>query len=86
MNFDKIPEKKSKWKGRVVLCVVLIVFGGTLMYFRENLSGRIAKVFASTDKDPIPRTTLERQPFSLTVSATGEIVGDRKSTRLNSSH
>ena len=75
MSFDKMPVKKSKWKGRIALCVVLIIFGGTLAYFRENLSNRIAKVFASTDKDPIPVTILERQPFSLTVSATGEIVG-----------
>ena len=75
MSFDKRPTKKSKWKGRVVLCVVLIIAGGTLMYFRENLSDRITKVFASTEKDPIPVTTLTRQPFSLTVSADGEIIG-----------
>ena len=75
MSFDKIPAKKSKWKGRLVLCVVLVIFGGALWHFRENLSNRIAKVFASTEKEPIPVTTLERQPFSLTVSATGEIIG-----------
>ena len=75
MSFDKVHVKKSKWKSRVVLCVVLIIVGGTLLYFRENLSDRITKVFASTDKDPIPVTMLERQPFSLTVLAEGEIVG-----------
>jgi len=74
MNFERMP-KKSKWSNWVVLCLVLAIVGGTLWYFRENLSDRITRVFASTDKDPIPATTLERQPFSLTVSATGEIVG-----------
>ena len=74
MNFDRMP-KKSKWKGRVVLCVLLVIVGGTLLYFREDLSARITKVFASTDKDPIPVALLESQPFSLTVSANGEITG-----------
>jgi RND family efflux transporter MFP subunit len=75
MNFDRVP-KKSKWKGRVVFCLVLILVGGTLLYFRENLSDRITRVLASTsDKEPIPVATLERQPFSMTVSATGEITG-----------
>ena len=75
MSFDKMPVKKSKLKGRIALFIVLIIIVGTLAHFHEYLSDRIAKVFASTDKDPIPFTTLERQPFSLTVSADGEIVG-----------
>jgi RND family efflux transporter MFP subunit len=75
MNLDKMP-KKSKWGGRIVFCVLLIIVAGTLLYFRENLSERITKVLASTsDKEPIPVAKLERQPFSLTVSATGEIIG-----------
>ena len=74
MNFERKP-KKSKLKGRIILCAVLIIAGGTLLYFRENLSDRITKVLASTEKDPIPVTLLERQPFSLTVTADGEIIG-----------
>jgi len=74
MNFERMP-KKTKWVGKVVTCVVLIAVCGTLLYFRENLTDRIAKVFASTDKDPIPVAKLERQPFSLTVTANGEITG-----------
>ena len=75
MNFNKIPVKKSKWKGRVAFCVLFIIAAGTLLHFRESLSGYTTRVFASTDKDPIPVAILERQPFSITISADGEIIG-----------
>ena len=81
MNIDRIP-KKSKWRGRVILCVLVIGVVGALYYKREYLSDRITKVLASTDKEPIPVTRLERQPFSLTVMSTGEIVG-LESTSVN---
>ena len=74
MSFDRV-SKKSKWKSRIVLCVVLIIAVGAIWHFRETLASRVTKVLASTEKDPIPVTKLERQPFSLTVSADGEIVG-----------
>jgi len=74
MNFERMP-KKSKLGGRIMFCALIIIAIGTLLYFHENLSYRVSTVFASTDKDPIPVTRLVRQPFSLTVSADGEIVG-----------
>jgi len=74
MNTERKP-KKSKWGGRIVFGVVLIILAGVMWHFREPLSNRITKVFASTEKEPVPITRLERQPFSLTVSADGEIVG-----------
>ncbi|MDR0310091.1 MAG: efflux RND transporter periplasmic adaptor subunit [Acidobacteriota bacterium] len=75
MNFDKMP-KKSKWRGRIALCAVIVIIAGTLWYFfYDDLSDRITRVFASTEKEPVPTARLERQPFSLTVSADGEIIG-----------
>jgi len=74
MNFERMP-KKSKSRGRIVFFAIFIIAVVTLLYFRENLSDNISKVFASTEKDPIPVTKLERQLFSLTVSADGEIIG-----------
>ena len=75
MNFERMPVKKSKWKGRITFCLAFIIFSGILFYFRESLSDRITKVFASTENDPTPVAALTRQPFSLTVSAEGEIIG-----------
>ena len=54
---------------------ILIIAIGALLYFHENISDRITKVLASTEKDSVPVTRLLRQPFSLTVSAEGEIIG-----------
>jgi multidrug efflux pump subunit AcrA (membrane-fusion protein) len=74
MNFERMP-KKTKWGGRIALCAVLVILVGTALYFRDTLSDRITSVFAATDRDPIPVAVLERQPFSLTVTANGEITG-----------
>jgi multidrug efflux pump subunit AcrA (membrane-fusion protein) len=61
--------------GRIVALVLLIAAGTMLFYYRDALSSRISKVLASGEDDPIPITKLSRQPFSLTVPSTGEIVG-----------
>ncbi|MDR1727657.1 MAG: HlyD family efflux transporter periplasmic adaptor subunit [Acidobacteriota bacterium] len=75
MNIDEKSQKKSKVVGKLVTCVVLVAAGALLLYFRGSISSRISKVFASTDSEAIPVTKLEKQPFSLTVSADGEVVG-----------
>jgi len=46
-----------------------------LFQYRSNLSTRISQVVAASEDEPIPVTKLSRQPFSLTVPSTGEIVG-----------
>jgi len=61
--------------GRIGALVLLIVGGVLLFQYRENLSNRFSKVLASAEEDPIPITKLSRQPFLLTVPATGEVVG-----------
>ena len=61
--------------GRIAVLVLLIVGGVLLFQYRSNLSTRISKVLAAAEEDPIPVTKLTRQPFSLTVPSTGEIVG-----------
>jgi len=71
------PKSRRSLKniGRIGILILLIVAGVTLLQYRASLSSRISKVFASADEDPIPLTKLARQPFSLTVTSTGEIVG-----------
>jgi HlyD family secretion protein len=61
--------------GRIAALVILIAGGILLFLYRDALSTRISKVFAAADDDPIPVTKLSRQAFSLTVPATGEVVG-----------
>jgi RND family efflux transporter MFP subunit len=61
--------------GRIIALVLLIAGGILLFQYRDALSARISKVFAAADDDPIPITKLSRQPFSLTVPSTGEVVG-----------
>ena len=61
--------------GRIVFLIVLIVCGVLLFQYRDVLSSRISKVLASTEENPVPVAKLERQPFLVTVPATGEIVG-----------
>lgn len=60
---------------RIAVPAILVV-GGLLMFqYRSSISTRIDKVFAAGKEDPVPVTRLTRQPFRLTVSSTGEIVG-----------
>jgi multidrug efflux pump subunit AcrA (membrane-fusion protein) len=73
LNVKSNPLKASI--GRIAVLAILVVFGAAFFYYRDNLSARISKVLAATDEDPIPVTKLMKQPFSLTVPSTGEIVG-----------
>jgi multidrug efflux pump subunit AcrA (membrane-fusion protein) len=61
--------------GRIAALILLIVAGVLLFQYRSNLSARISKVLAATDDEAVPITKLTKQPFSLTVPSTGEIVG-----------
>ncbi len=71
-----LKTKPSKFRlGRIIALVFLAIAGAALFHYRDNLSSRILKVFAASEEDPIPETKLMRQPFSLTVPSTGEIVG-----------
>jgi RND family efflux transporter MFP subunit len=65
----------TKNLGRIGILILLIVAGVTLLQYRTSLSNRISKVFASADDDSIPLTKLAKQPFALTVTSTGEVVG-----------
>ena len=67
--------RSMKLIGRVATLILLIVGGILLFQYRSNLSTRISKVVAASEDEPIPVTKLSRQPFSLTVPSTGEIVG-----------
>ncbi len=79
----KYPDEQSHPKssrsrqnlGRIAALILLIVAGVLLFQYRSNLSSRISKVLAAAEDDPIPVTRLAKQPFSLTVPSTGEIVG-----------
>ena len=74
---ESTPHKGRSMKnlGRVAACVLLVAAGVLLFQYRSSLSTRISKVLAASDEDPIPVTKLTKQPFSLTVPSTGEIVG-----------
>ena len=67
--------RSMKLIGRVATLILLIVGGILLFQYRSNLSTRISKVVAASEDEPIPVTKLSRQPFSLSVPSTGEIVG-----------
>ncbi|MDR0842351.1 MAG: HlyD family efflux transporter periplasmic adaptor subunit [Acidobacteriota bacterium] len=75
MNIDEKAPKKSNVSKWIALFVVLIAVWAAWFYFGGSISSRISKVLASTDSNPVPTTKLEKQPFSLTVSADGEVVG-----------
>ncbi len=61
--------------GRIAALVLLVVAGVLLFQYRSNLSTRISKVLAASEENPIPVAKLTKQPFSLSVPSTGEIVG-----------
>jgi HlyD family secretion protein len=71
------PKSGASMKklGRIIILIFLVACGVLLFQYRDALSTRISKVMASTEEDPIPVTKLTKQPFLLTVPATGEIVG-----------
>ncbi len=76
---QETPKTKSgslmKNTGRLIVLLLLVACGVLLFQYRDSLSARLSKVLAATEEDPIPVTKLARQPFLLTVPATGEIVG-----------
>jgi HlyD family secretion protein len=61
--------------GKTAALILLIVAGILIFTYRNSLSGKISKAFAAADEDPVPVTKLGKQEFSLTVPATGEVVG-----------
>jgi hypothetical protein len=69
------PRSSMRKVGRIIALTVLIIGGVLLFLFRDKISVQISKVVAASEDDPIPVTKLSRQPFLLTVPATGEIVG-----------
>ena len=69
------PRLSMKNAGRIIALVVLIVAGVLLFQYRDSISSKFSKVLAAAEDDPIPVTKLTRQPFLLTVPATGEVVG-----------
>jgi HlyD family secretion protein len=71
------PKSSTSMKklGRIIILLFLVAGGVLLFQYRDSLSTQIAKVLAAGEEDPIPVTKLTKQPFSLTVPATGEIVG-----------
>jgi HlyD family secretion protein len=70
-------QKSNSMKnlGRIAALIVLVVAGVLLFQYRSNLSTRISKVLAASEENPIPVAKLTKQPFSLSVPSTGEIVG-----------
>jgi multidrug efflux pump subunit AcrA (membrane-fusion protein) len=72
-NLQSGSAKSRAWQ--IAGLVFLIACAALLFRYREALSSRIWKVLAAAEEDPIPVAKLVRQPFSLTVSTTGEIVG-----------
>ncbi len=76
---EETPSTKTspllKNVGRIVILILLVACGLLLFQYRNDLSARISKVLAATEEDPVPVTKLERQPFLVTVPATGKIVG-----------
>jgi RND family efflux transporter MFP subunit len=74
-NSNAKSGRLTKNLGRIGLLVVLIIAGVALFQYRTSLASRIAKVFPSTEDETIPLTKLTKQPFALTVMATGEVVG-----------
>ena len=69
------PVLRCARRGRIAALVILIAGGILLFQYRDTISTQISKVLAATEDDPIPVTKLSRQPFLLTVPATGEVVG-----------
>ncbi|MBN2243161.1 MAG: HlyD family efflux transporter periplasmic adaptor subunit [Acidobacteria bacterium] len=74
---DMKATKKTRGKilGRILVLVLLVICGLLVFQYRNDLSIKLSKVFASTEENPVPVAPLSRQPFRLTVPATGEITG-----------
>lgn len=60
---------------RVVILVVVMVAVILAIAYRDSLATRLSRVFAATDEDPVPVARLSKEPYEMTVPATGEVVG-----------
>ena len=70
---EDMGQKKStrgKTLGRIAALALLVICGLLIFQYRNDLSTKLTKVFASTDEDPVPVAPLSRQSFRLTVPAT----------------
>jgi multidrug efflux pump subunit AcrA (membrane-fusion protein) len=56
----------------LVVVMVAVILGIT---YRDSLATRLSRVFAAADDDPVPVARLSKEPYDMTVPATGEIVG-----------
>ena len=74
---DANLNKKNRGKTlvRIAALVLLIICGLLLFQYRDDLSVKLSKVFAASEEDPVPVTSLSKQHFLLTVPADGEVVG-----------
>lgn len=72
---EESKPRSSRKIGKIAGLSVLIICGVLLFVYRDTISFQMSKVLASTEEDPVPVTKLAKQPFLLTVPATGEIVG-----------
>ena len=69
------PRSSMQKAGRIAALVMLVIAGVLLFQYRDSISSKFSKVLAAAEEDPVPVTKLTRQPFLLTVPATGEVVG-----------
>jgi len=75
---DEIKKRPATLASRMVRIagLLVLILGVALVFvYRDALSTQVSQVLAPAEEDPVPVAKLTREPYQLTVPATGEIVG-----------
>jgi multidrug efflux pump subunit AcrA (membrane-fusion protein) len=69
------PERKTSIVVRILPAIIIVGLALGIYHFRGSLTAKVNKVFASTNEDPIPVTSVEKKPYQIEVPAIGEVIG-----------
>jgi HlyD family secretion protein len=75
-EFETTPPKSRNTRAvQLVFLLAIVATAAAALAYREPLWGRVTRVLATTNEEPIPTQNLERVSFRLETPAVGEIIG-----------
>jgi len=74
-EFETTPKRRNSQVVRIVFLLAIVALAAAALAYREPLWGRVTRVLAAPNEEPIPTQKLARASFSLETPAVGEIIG-----------
>ena len=74
-EFETTPKSRNTRTVQLVFLLAIVATAAAALAYREPLWGRVTRVLATANDEPIPTQNLERVSFRLETPAVGEIIG-----------